>query len=180
MHTYKNWLTVVLFAGLTVIPGSAQTPLDVKVGEWQTTVVREGGAAAAPAIPQAVLDKMSPEQRAMIEQRIKAASGGSGGTTAKSCVSRDTLTKGWDPDESSRKSCKYTLVSSTRTRQEVKTDCDRNGMKSTGTMTIEVVDSGNMKGSMQIVASGRGGQPMNVNMIFTSKWVGPTCSEKSE
>ena len=62
-------------------------------------------------------------------------------------------------------------------QQEIHVDCSRNGIKSTGTVNLEAVDSENVKGSMQMTATS-GGRTMNMNFTFSAKWIGPACTEK--
>ncbi|HSR05657.1 MAG TPA: DUF3617 family protein, partial [Bryobacteraceae bacterium] len=91
------------------------------------------------------------------------------------CVRKEDLQKPFGNDEE-RKSCKQTIVTSSSTHQEIHMDCEMGGGKQTGTLKVEALDSGNVKGSMQMVAS-NGGRSMTVNSSFSSKWLGPVCTE---
>ena len=150
------------------------TPLNVKTGQWETTMTTE--TAGQLPIPQEMLDKMTPEQRARMEAAMKARGAQGARTNAhKSCVKKEDLDKPFGDDEQ-RKSCKQTIVTSSATRQEIHMDCEIGGGKQSGTLKVEAVDSGNVKGSMQMVAS-NGGRSMNVNSSFSAKWLGPVCTE---
>lgn len=50
------------------------TPLDVKLGQWETTSTTNTTGIAMAILPD-VLDKLLPDQRAKIEERIKASQG---------------------------------------------------------------------------------------------------------
>jgi len=150
------------------------TPLNVKTGQWESTLTTE--TAGQLPVPQEMLDKLTPEQRAKMEAMMKARSAQGGRTnTYKSCVRKEDLEKPFGTDEQ-RKSCKETFVTSSSTRQEIHMECEMGGGKQVGTLKVEAVDSGNVKGSMQMVAS-NGGRSMNVNSSFSSKWLGPVCTE---
>ena len=150
------------------------TPLNVKPGQWESTLTTE--STGQLPIPQEMLDKMTPEQRAKMEAVMKARSGqGARTNTYKSCLKKEDLDKPFGSDEQ-RKSCKQTFVTSSGTRQEIHMECEIGGGKQVGTLKVEALDSGNVKGSMQLVASS-GGRSMNVNSNFSAKWLGPVCTE---
>lgn len=147
------------------------TPLNVKTGEWETT--RSSESTGQLPIPQQVLDKMTPEQRAKMEAAMKARGGQGPQTTV--CKSERTLDKPFGNDEE-RKSCKQTIVTSSAAKQEIHMECENGGGKQTGTFKVEAVDSGTVKGSIQMTAS-NGARTMNINYAFSAKWLGPVCSE---
>ena len=150
------------------------TPLNVKTGQWEATVTSE--TAGQLPIPQEMLDKMSPEQRAKMEAMMKARSGqGARTNTYKSCLKKEDLDKPFASDEQ-RKSCKQTFVTSSGSQQEIHMECEMGGGKQSGTLKLEALDSGTVKGSMQMVAS-NGGRSMTINSSFSSKWLGPVCTE---
>ncbi len=148
-------------------------PLDVKPGQWETTV--NGMTSGMPPIPEEVLQRMTPEQRAQMEAAFKARSGASKTTTSKSCLKKEDLDKPFGPD--SAKTCKLTFVTSTSTKQEVRMICNQESMTGTGTIKVEALDSEHIKGEMQMTANA-GQHTMNMNTSFSSKWVGPACTEK--
>jgi hypothetical protein len=154
-----------------------RTPLNVKTGEWETTM--SGESAGQLPIPQEMLDKMTPEQRARMEGAMKARSGqGPRTTVRKNCMRKETLDKPFGNDEE-RKSCKQTIVTSSATKQEIHLECETRGGKQIGTFKLEALDSGNMKGSMHMTAS-NGARTMNMNYNFSTKWLGPKCSESNK
>ncbi len=68
------------------------TPLNVKTGEWESTMTNE--TSGQMPIPQEMLDKMTPEQRARMEAAMKAR-GMQGPRTIvnKQCVKKEDLDK---------------------------------------------------------------------------------------
>ena len=155
---------------------SDTTPLNVKTGEWEATM--SGESAGQLPIPQEVLDKMTPEQRAKMEAAMKARGVGPRNRVYKSCVRKEDLDKPFGK-EGEQKSCKQTIVTSSANKQEIHMECENAGGKQTGTFKVEAVDSGNVKGSMQMTVAS-GARSMNVNYNFSAKWVGPVCSESNK
>jgi len=151
----------------------AVEPLNVKLGQWETTTTTQ--TAGLPPIPQEIMDKMTPEQRAMMEQRMKG-NGTARTITNKSCMTKDDLDKAMKlgADE---QGCSRTVITSTSTRQEIKVECNREGAKAAGTVKIEATSSDTVKGSMQMAVT-TNGHTMNVNNSFTSKWLGPVCEKE--
>ena len=150
------------------------TPLNVKTGEWEVTM--SGESTGQLPIPQAMLDKLTPEQRAKMEAVMKARGGqGPRTTVRKSCVRKEDLDKPFGKDDE-RKSCKQTIVNSSATKQEIHMECEMGGGQQSGSLKLETVDSSTVKGVMQMTASNEG-RSMNMNYDFSAKWLGPVCSE---
>lgn len=152
-------------------------PMDVKPGQWEATVTTQFAgmpqSQQIPQIPAEQLAKLPAEQRARVEAMLKQAGGGARTTTSKSCVKQEDLNK---LPLNNDQSCKTTLVSSSRTKQEIHMDCDRNGNKQTGAITIEALNSESIKFTIHAAADNNG-KSMNMNITGTSKWLGPTCSD---
>jgi hypothetical protein len=81
-----------------------------------------------------------------------------------------------NPSGNTDKSCKLTMLSSSRTKQEMKMDCDSNGAKTTSNMTIEAANPESIKFTM--VSTGTtNGKPMGMNVTGVGKWLSATCTE---
>jgi uncharacterized protein DUF3617 len=151
------------------------TRLDVKLGQWETTSTVQ--TSGMPPIPQEMLDKMTPDQRAMIEARMKANQTPKT-TVTKNCLKKEDLDKALNFGAED-KTCTRTIVTSSSSKQEIKIECNRDNAKSTGMIRIEAAGSDSVKGSVQMaMATGRG--TMNINSTFTSKYLGPICSESKD
>jgi hypothetical protein len=167
-------LGLVVFAGSALWAADTITPLDVKLGQWESTLTTE--STGLPPIPPELLDRLPPEQRAKMEERLKAnASKGPKTTTHKSCLKKEDLNKALSFGNE-EKSCTRTIVTSNRSKQEIHMDCAIGGGKQTGTIRVEAISSENVKGSTEMTMTGAG-RTMNMNSTFTAKWLGPTCSE---
>ena len=150
----------------------ALVPLNIKPGLWETTINSkvDGGLP----IPASMLERLSPEQRARFEERMKANSASHTRTTTHTkCVTREDIEK-QKLDFASSKECIPTVITSTSTAAKGKLSCESEGMKSTATFDVEARDQEHLKGSSHGSIAGNG-QTMKIDSAFTSKWLGSTC-----
>src|SRR5277367_1227087 len=140
--------------------------LDVKTGQWETTV--SGQTTGMPPIPDEVLNKLTPEQRAKMQAMMQANSG-SKPTVSRTCMTAKDLEKGFNAADQATSSCSRVVVTSTGSKQEIRMECASGGMKSSGSVKLEAVDSEHVKGGMQMTSS-NDGHTMNMNYTFASKW----------
>lgn len=146
-------------------------PLDVKLGLWEATIKIQsnGGMPISPAL----LARLTPEQRARIEERLKAQSGASPRTiTYKTCLTkekRDQERYGLD-----KQGCTQTIITSTSTKLVGKTTCLEQGTKLAGTLELEATSREHVKGTMHMTATGDNGA-MKVDDTYDGKWVGASC-----
>lgn len=165
-------LTVLACATIAGIVLFAAEPLNVKLGQWETTTSMQ--MSGMPAIPQDALDKMTPQQRQMIEDRMKSMQGKP--TTTKYCVKQEDVDKAMKFGTDDR-DCTRTIVTSTSTAQEIKIECNRDGNKSTGVVRVDASNRENVKGTIRMNVASSGGRNMTMNGSFTSKWLGATCEK---
>ena len=147
-------------------------PLNVKTGLWESTITST--TSGQMPIPAEMLARLSPEQRAKFEARMKQNSTPKSRTyTNRDCETKEKLA---EQPFNSAKECKQTITASTSTKAEVKMVCEFGDVKSSGTMRIDVLSPENVKGSGQMSANG-GGHSMTVDTSFSAKWLGPSCGE---
>ena len=169
-------LALFCFTLCSAVSAADFRPLDVKTGQWEATVT--GQTTGMPPIPEEALKQLTPEQRAKMEAAMQARGvGGAKTTVSKSCLTQADLDKPFNMGDDSTKSCTRTMLTSTGRGQEIHIVCDRQGMKSSGTIKVETIDSENVKGSMQMTMT-TGDHTMNMNYTFTTKWIGPACTQK--
>ena len=149
-------------------------PLNVKLGLWETT--RDTTIGGMAPIPPEALAKMTPEQRAKMDQAIGPGSGQLKTNVRKTCITAEKMQKVPFGDE--RKDCTYTVSSGSATKREVHFSCTQeNGkMKVNGVFHVEALSSESVKGSMEIATEG-GDRKMTMNSTFSSKWLGPSCGD---
>jgi Protein of unknown function (DUF3617) len=146
-------------------------PLNVKPGLWETTL-SYSMAGELPVSPE-MLKKMTPEQRARLEEAMRAESGNAHTSTYKNCMKKQDLD---NPDFLDKKQCTWTTLESSSTKVKGTASCDYKdeGMKVSGAGEFVAVDQEHVKGNMRMKASG-GGREMNTNSVFTSKWLRSDC-----
>jgi hypothetical protein len=178
---FSTGLATLLFSALCAAVCSQASaadfqPLDVKTGQWESTL--SGQSTGQPPIPDELLKRLAPEQRTKLEATLQdKGTGGLKTSINRSCLTKEKLDKAFNLGDENTKACTRTLVTSSGSKQEIRLDCDHQGMKSSGTVKIEAVNPENIKGSMQIRVTNHD-RTMNMNYTFTSKWIGAACSEK--
>jgi hypothetical protein len=168
-------IKVLLSAGLAVCAAAWAaddvTPLNVKPGYWETT--RTTARSGQLPVPPELLAKMTPEQRARIEERMKAsAAEGPQTRVTKNCLTKETLAKAFGLSDNP--SCKRTIVTSSPSRQEFQLECTSAQTTSSGTVQVEAPDSEHANGKTKMSVT-RGGQTMTMESTFSSKWLGAEC-----
>jgi Protein of unknown function (DUF3617) len=165
--------TIVIGLMLLSTAAWAQTkfqPLNVKPGLWESTVTTTTNGQMP--ISAELLNRLSPEQRAKFEERMKAQSGSrTRNTTTKNCETRKKLE---EEPFSDQKECKQTILKSTSSQAEVKMECHFGEVTTTGTMNIVAVSAESVKGSGHMRSSG-GGHTIDVTTSFNAKWLGSSC-----
>jgi hypothetical protein len=146
-------------------------PLNIKPGLWEVTTTETTNELPIPA---GILQKLTPEQRTRIEERIEARKSESGRIiTKKQCLTREQIDHGI-PFGVQAKSCTRTVVTSRLTEVEMQVQCLEHGVNTEGTVQIEVLSSENVKGSTRFSKNQENapGPPST----FTAKWIGPVCT----
>lgn len=148
-------------------------PLNIKPGLWQTTMtVNRAGEMPLPAN---MLSRLTPEQRARLEARMKAHPTNVHTTTYKSCMTKKELEK---PNFTAKRECTWTTLQSSSTKVKGSAVCTypEEEMKVKGSGEFVALDREHVKGSMHMVATGNG-RTMNTTTDFTSKWLGSNCGD---
>jgi hypothetical protein len=165
----RTVMAMLLFSSAAWAQNKFQ-PLNVKTGLWESTVTST--RTGQVPIPAELLSRLSPEQRAKFEARMKANSAPKATTvTKKDCETKEKLA---EQPFNNQKECKQTIVTSSNTKVEIKVSCEFGDIKANGTMQVEALTPESVKGSGQMASNG-GGQSMSMNTSFTAKWLGPTC-----
>lgn len=180
-------------AGGLIPPAGAQTPrsakemresqnsqamaklqtLNVKPGLWESTrTIKRTGQLPIPA---EMLNQLTPEQRARMEERMKANSAAhTSTTTEKHCLTKEDLERDRLKFAES-KECTTTVLNSTATNAKAKFVCGQEGMRATGTLELVADDPEHVNGSYHSTAADGEGHTMNVEGQWTSKWLGSSC-----
>lgn len=146
-------------------------PLNVKTGLWQTTMTMT--RAGEMPLPSNMLSRLTPEQRARFEARIKADSVGTHTRTYKGCLTQEQLA---NPNFTKDEQCTWTTLQSNSTRIKGAVSCNYkdSSMKLHGSGEFVALDREHVKGSVHMTARGSG-RTMDTTSDFSSKWLGPRC-----
>jgi uncharacterized protein DUF3617 len=149
-------------------------PLNIKPGLWEST--RTIKRVGEMPIPAEMLNRLTPEQRARMEERMKANSAAhTNTTTEKHCVTKEDLERDSMKLAEARE-CTTTVLNSTSTSVKAKIVCDVEGMHATGTLDLVAADPEHVNGSSRSSMNGNG-HTMNVEGTWSSKWLGPSCGK---
>ena len=163
---------LILALSLSLWSANKIQPLNIKPGLWQTTVsvTRRGEMP----LPGEMLNRLKPDQRARLEERMKANSGKAAHTTThKRCVTRQQLE---NPNFTKDEQCTWTTLESNRTRMKGTVSCNYKNpaLRLRGAGEFVALDREHVKGSIHTTASGNG-RTMETTSDFSSKWLGPSC-----
>jgi hypothetical protein len=151
--------------------GKKWQPLNVKPGLWEST--RTWTTGGQMPIPEGMLDRLTPEQRARFEERMKANSAAkSHSTDDKHCVTKEDLQN--PPRFTERAVCTWTLLESSDTRAKGNATCEVEGMTMTGTGEFQAPDQEHMTAKIHLTSTG-GGRSMTTDATIASKWLGSSC-----
>jgi Protein of unknown function (DUF3617) len=166
---------VVMLCSVSQAADKVQS-LNIKPGLWEVTATVT--TSGEMPIPSALLEKLTPEQRARINDRIEARESEPQKTTVKKqCLTRRQIEDG-TPFRHDRKSCTRTVLTSTSSKVDMYLECLEKGVRSGGTLQIEAVNSERVRGSIHFSESGSD-NTSNSNSTFTARWIGPSCNTPS-
>ncbi len=168
-------LVGILLVALAAFAGDKSQRLNIKTGLWEnTTTIDQQGKVPIPA---EMLERLSPDQRARMEARMKAQPNEHTHTyTDKQCVTEKDLDNDALFSKPPAQGCTRQVVNFTSTSAEVHYVCEMDGAKGDGTVKVQVLNPENVKGSGQIHAIAYG-QPINSNSSFTARWLGSDCGK---
>jgi len=166
---------ISLVAALTLCVSVAAhkvVPLNLKTGLWEVTTTTFAGDDNM--LPAALLQKLTPEQRARVEERMKARSADPQKTiNAKQCLTKQELERGM-PFRRVQKSCSWAVLTSTSSRVEMRGKCVDQGMKTQRALRIDALNPEEAEGSLQFFTESQGTTPATTS-TFKAKWIGPLC-----
>jgi len=164
--------SLAALAQQTTSSGGKFQPLAIKPGLWESTITVK--TVGELPIPAGTLERLTPEQRARFEERMRANSAAHTNTTTdRHCVTREELEER-KLGISAGKECTPTVITSTSTIAKGKLVCEVEGMRGNATFEAEALDSEHVKGSAHGAMTGNG-HTLNVEDSFNAKWLGSSC-----
>jgi hypothetical protein len=167
--------TGILLVALSGFAADRLLRLNVKTGLWEVTkTIRNVGHMPIPA---GMLERLTPEQRARMEARLKAQPAERSRTiTEKECVTEQDMHKGDLFTTNPNRECTEHLVNATSTDAVIQLACREEGLQGNGMVKIKVLNPESVEGSSHITATGNG-RTLNTDSTFTAKWVSATCGK---
>lgn len=177
MNTLKLTLLAALLAvtSSTVVSAAGPEKLNVKLGLWEiTSLTRFSGM---PPLPKELVEKMTPQQRAEMAAKIKAASEEEPEPEVRSeCITQEDLDKPFA--SSNAEECTQTVVRTTRNTQEMRLVC--NGKtKGSGTFRVTTPTPETMTGDLDLKV-GEGSEVMTIKGKIKGRWLGADCGDEDD
>ncbi len=168
MKTHHSLACSILF--IPVFAMSAE-PLSIKPGAWEMSYITQ---ISGETTPQALLDKLTPEQRARHDERMKKrAEAGPRKRTQTTCVKKENLERDAFSNDD-QKECRYKFTSQTRTLYAATYECTGPSARK-GEIRYEVLGGDKVKGLMKMNTA-RGAMEMQLE----GRWLGATCSKEDD
>jgi hypothetical protein len=163
----------VITLSLALSAADKTQPLNLKLGLWQMTYTMDRGNAVS--IPPELLAKLTPEQRARTEARLKArAAQGPHIDTKRFCLTEEKLNKAIF--EENNKSCQRTIIASTSKVLQFKQECAAADAKRTFDGRIEALDPETLKGSLKANLAGNAANATDL----AGRWIGADCGDAAQ
>lgn len=175
-----TFAALALLAGATTAASATDLMAKRKPGLWE--IQGQAGGATVDAMNkqmEAAMAKMTPEQRAQMEGFMKkrgTAAGGMGTTHFRYCLTPEkAATESFakpEPDAD----CTQNLVQSSATEVKFSFSCKRkDGRTEQGEGRAWNIGPEGYQLSMHISGTERNGQPMDLKVEQTAKWLGADC-----
>ena len=165
---------VALLALSTVIAAVDKVQsVQLKLGLWEVTTTVTANKELP--IPAGLLEKLTPKQRARVEERVRASSSDAPKITKRTyCLTEEQLNEGPTFGQEP-KSCKRTALTSSDKTVRLRMACFDNDRESDGTLQVEALASDRVRGSVKFSLAGAEASP-NSAATFSARWIGPVCS----
>jgi hypothetical protein len=167
---------VLVLALSAVLWAADKVQLRLKTGVWDVTtaVITDKGLP----VPAAILEKLTPEQRARLEERMKARSAErTTGTVSQRCVTSEELRSGvpFLP----YRSCTRKSIDSAAGMITLGIECTDQAVRREGTLRIQRLEAGFVKGEWTIHSNGED-HAKDLTYGFTASWRGSGCGRQEK
>ena len=167
-----KWLLVG--ASLVLPITTIADQLNIRPGLWEiTSTIQTSGM---PPLPKSMTDKMTPAQRAEMEASMRAeAAKGPQTETERECITQKDIE---NPFDSETEGCTHTIVTTTRTAQELRLTCTGD-VKGSGVMRITTPTPESMTGVMDL-KMGSAPNELTMKGKYKGRWLGADCGDVAE
>jgi hypothetical protein len=159
-------------AVLSARADQVQVKLDADNGLWEVTT--HGESSGAPVIPEAELQRLTPEQRARVQAAMQAAlERAKEGRVMRECLTGERRARGFEIGND-EPSCKTTVVKNTSTELEIHKECGSDDDMRRLTERFQMSGRRRVTGSVELIQA-RGGGDLKMHTTFEGKWLGADC-----
>jgi hypothetical protein len=153
---------------------SAET-IDLKVGAWAVDAETQ---TTGVTLPKNVLDKMSPEQRAKLEQTMRANDGKVVKHTIHTCITKEDLQNSavFDSDASDASTCTRKILVETARSFQAEEVCPIASGAAKGTVKIDSKSPTEYSGMLERTTADGG----RITSKLNGHWVSSTCTASDE
>lgn len=173
MKTLK--ITAIAALLLAALNAGGAEKLNVKLGLWEMTSISH--FSGMPPLPKEVTDKMTPQQRAEMAAKIKAASEEEPEPEVSSeCITQEDLEKPFASSNSEE--CTQTVVRTTKNTQEIRLVCTGK-TKGSGVFRVTTPTPETMTGDLDLKV-GEGSEVMTISAKLKGRWLGADCGDEDD
>jgi hypothetical protein len=152
-----------------------QAAMNVELGLWEVTTA--GAASGPPAIPEALLQRMTPEQQAKMQQVMAQRLQGQP-QKFKECMTAEKRSQGFgNKDEDSGK-CKLTIITNTPTEFQAERQCAASaGAPALADYKMHFNISGKHRasGTIDVAITHEDGKVTTIHSTVEAQWLGSDC-----
>ncbi len=162
-------VAIAIGLGLAIAPlGTRAEAFDIKPGAWEVTTTT---AIKGMLIPKETLDKMPPEQRAKVEQQMRARAAKPNTHTTHSCVTKEKLARS-EVLKSSKPNCTRKVISHSARKLEIEETCPP-PQATKSHFKLEAKSAESYIGTIDITQS-EGGK---VHVDMSGHWLSAVCKK---
>ena len=173
MKTLK--ITAIAALLLAALSAAGAEKLNVKLGLWEMTSISR--FSGMPPLPKEVMDKMTPQQRADMAAKIKAAAEEEPEPEVRSeCITQEDLDKPFASGNADE--CAQTVVRTTRNTQEIRLACTGK-TKGSGVFRVTTPTPETMTGDLDLKV-GEGSEVMTISAKLKGRWLGADCGDEDD
>jgi len=143
--------------------------LNMKTGTWEITMTT---VTTGMPIPPEALDRMLPEQRAKVEEAMRARAGKARSHVTKSCVTQNDLDQNLLLKSADANRCKKKIISKSSRKIAFQQTCTP-PRASTSNVKIEAKTPERIAASMDIVQEGASGK---IHVDIRGRWLSTGCA----
>lgn len=171
-----NTLLLAASLGVGAAVGAHANVLDLKAGLWQTTAHVQMSMPSAMSMQSADLSKLSPAQRAQIQQMMAQMPGTSRPPiVTKSCVTDKQLADARNFAPANRPDCTQTILKSTPSEIDAQVVCTgKDSANMTGSFKSSSPEA--FSGVLQGTVSEEG-HTIPISNTMEGKWLGSDCGD---